>query len=199
MRFEKKNFLQFVIKYRSKCEKDCLLHKALIENEKLKNLRLSHQSILLQYIFEVLLLIEYGRVTSVEQTEELILSINYYIEFLFHAFDEKTKISKSLFYNFPKLAGHKEGMADTSRVMRRIRNPAGLHNFLELRGGVYFKCVAITLKLMKITPNQDYSNLIDYFIFGPKKVKEDRGLFAFVNDLQSKERSTSELYYLDAI
>jgi hypothetical protein len=34
---------------------------------------------------------------------------------------------------------------------------------------MYFKCVLIIIKLIKLHLHLDYSNLAEYFLFGPKK------------------------------
>jgi hypothetical protein len=90
------------------------------------------------------------------------------MEFISNALDESCKVAKSLFYSYPHLVGSKSGMQDTSKIMRRVIKVEQMVKFLELRGGVYFKCVLIISKLMKLSPNLDYNNLVQFFLFGPK-------------------------------
>jgi hypothetical protein len=51
--------------------------------------------------------------------------------------------------------------------MRRMKRVTDQVKFLELRGGIYFKCVLIINKLMKLNPSSNYNNLVEYFLFGP--------------------------------
>lgn len=51
-------------------------------------------------------------------------------------------------------------MVDILKMKKRIYKTIESKNYIELCGGIYFKLVIIIIKLIRLSPNQDYSNLL---------------------------------------
>ena len=146
-------------------EKSWIALKSLIIHDKFKTLKLYSYSIFLQYIYEVLILMEYTLDDNYIR-EELRMAIKLYLEYFINNVENNTKIGRPFLYAYPHITGERSVSSySTDNIMKKVKKMQKCE-VLQLKGGIYFKLILIIFKLISFNHEENYTNLIEIFIFG---------------------------------
>ena len=105
---EKKKFMTFMTNYLRIAPKSIEIACFPLRSENFKEMSISNQTVILQYIYELLILLRYQYIFIEDDKNYVIEKIFNYIESFVINIEHKNEIIKPLSYVFPKLFGNKE-------------------------------------------------------------------------------------------
>lgn len=100
----------------------------------------------LQYAYELLVLMRHRFIFNEEERVKAVESIYNYVLFFIINIEGTNELPKPLIYVYPKMYAYREP-SSLDKAKSRIKRMEGLIA-CELRGGIYYKLVLITLELL---------------------------------------------------
>ena len=134
-----------------------------LRSENLKEMSISNQTVILQYIYELLILLRYQYIFVEDDKNYVIEKIFNYIESFVINIEHKKEIIKPLSYVFPKLFANKEPL-DFKKLKSKFKTFENCKS-MELKGGIYFKIILIVLELMLVNINTNFTKIIELLLF----------------------------------